>query len=55
MIAKQLPALFAEVCITVLGIVALSHGLDGAIFATCIGSLAGLGGYHLKVSQIPQK
>jgi hypothetical protein len=48
MITKQLTALFAEVCITVLGAIALSNGLDGAIFATCVGALAGLGGYYIK-------
>lgn len=45
---KLLPALFAEVCITILGIVALTTGLDGAIFASCIAALAGLGGYYIK-------
>lgn len=45
---KLLPALFAEVCITMLGIVALMNGLDGAIFASCIAAIAGLGGYYVK-------
>ena len=51
MITKQLSALFAEVCITILGVIALSNGMDGAIFATCIGSLAGLGGYFIKTNK----
>lgn len=51
MIKKQLPAIFAEVCITVLGAIALSNGLDGAIFTSCVIALAGLGGYHIKSSQ----
>lgn len=53
MIAKQLPALFAIVCITTLGVVALMKGMNGAIFASCIGALAGLGGYYInKASKI---
>jgi len=51
---KQLPALFAEVCITVLGVCALWQGLNGAIFATCIAALAGLGGYYIKQSKPPE-
>lgn len=51
MILKQLTALFAEVCITVLGAIALSNGMDGAIFVACIGALAGLGGYYIKQSK----
>jgi len=45
---KLLPALFAEVCITTLGVIALMNGLDGAIFASCVAALAGLGGYYVK-------
>jgi hypothetical protein len=40
----------AELCITILGAIALSRGMDGAIFASCIGALAGLGGYHIKTA-----
>lgn len=47
MITKQLTALFAIVCITVLGVIALNNGMDGAIMASCIGTLAGLGGYYI--------
>lgn len=53
MIAKQLSAIFAEVCITILGAIALSNGMDGAIFATCIGALAGLGGYYIRQLKEP--
>jgi len=55
MITKQLPAIIAEVCITILGAIALTNGLDGAIFAGCIAALAGLGGYHIKHMNTPQK
>lgn len=48
---KLLPALFAEVCITTLGIVALMNGIDGAIFISVIGAIAGLGGYAIKTSK----
>jgi hypothetical protein len=55
MIPKQLTAIVAEVCITVLGAIALSRGMDGAIFASCVGALAGLGGYYIKTSvQVPK-
>lgn len=54
-ITKYLPALFAEVCITILGGVALSNGMDGAIFTSCVIALAGLGGYHIKSLATPQK
>jgi hypothetical protein len=47
-VLKQLTAVLAEVCITVLGALALAHGLDGAIFASCVGAIAGLGGYYIK-------
>jgi len=47
MIAKLLPTLFAIVAIMILGAVALSKGMDGAIFTTCIATLAGLGGYSI--------
>lgn len=48
---KLLPALFAEVCITTLGVIALMNGVDGAIFLSVIGTIAGLGGYYIKVSK----
>jgi hypothetical protein len=51
---KILPALFAEVCITTLGVIALMNGLDGAIFASCIGAVAGLGGYYINQNKTPQ-
>lgn len=47
-ITSQLTAIVAEVAITTLGAIALSNGMDGAIFAGCIAALAGLGGYQLK-------
>lgn len=49
-ITSQLTAIIAELCIATLGAMALSQGLDGAIFAGCVGALAGLGGYHIKSS-----
>jgi hypothetical protein len=50
---KLLPALFAEVCITTLGIVALTHGVDGAIFISVIATIAGLGGYTIRKTSPP--
>jgi hypothetical protein len=50
---KLLPILFAEVCIALLGIIALTKGIDGAIFATTIAALAGLGGYHISTTKPP--
>jgi len=47
---EQITAIVAEVCIAVLGAIALARGMDGAIFAGCIGALAGLGGYYIKRS-----
>lgn len=47
---KLLPTLFAEVAILILGVAALEYGFDGAIFASCIAALAGLGGYHLRLA-----
>jgi hypothetical protein len=49
-IASQLTAIVAEVAITTLGAIALTQGQDGAIFAACIGALAGLGGYQLRTT-----
>lgn len=45
---KCLTILFAEFAIMILGIVAIDHGVDGAIFVTCVGTIAGLGGYTIK-------
>jgi len=50
---KLLPVLFAEVCITILGGVALACGLDGPIFATTIAAIAGLGGYAIRQTKPP--
>ena len=47
-LSSQLTTLFAEVAIMVLGAIAINKGMDGAIFGTCIASLAGLGGYHIQ-------
>jgi len=52
-LTKLLPALFAIVCITTLGIIALQYGLDGAIFASTIAAIAGLGGYYIKINKPP--
>jgi len=35
----------------VLGVVALYHGVDGAIFVTCVAAISGLGGYTIKKSK----
>jgi hypothetical protein len=48
MLTKSLPVLFAEVCVTTLGIIALVNGVDGAIFISVIATIAGLGGYSIK-------
>lgn len=47
MITKQLPTLFAIVGLVTLGCVALSYGVDGAIFVTCLVGVSGLGGYAI--------
>jgi len=47
-LAQHLPTIIAEIAIMILGAIALSNGLNGAIFGLCIGALAGLGGYHVK-------
>jgi uncharacterized membrane protein required for colicin V production len=44
---KLLPPLFAIVSIATICCVALGYGLDGAIIASCIGSISGLGGYAI--------
>jgi len=48
MITKQLPQLFAIVCITILAGIALGQGQDGATFAASLATLAGLGGYNIR-------
>lgn len=45
MLTKLLPTLFAIVAITTLAGILLSQGNDGAIFATALATIAGLGGY----------
>lgn len=47
-IVSQLTQIIAQLCITTLGAIALSQGMDGAIFAGCIAALAGLGGYAIR-------
>lgn len=49
---KLLPTLFSIVAITVLAGIAIGQGQDGAIFATSLGALAGLGGYAIR--QMPK-
>lgn len=49
-ITSQLTAIVAEIAITTLGAIALSQGMNGAIFAGCIAALAGLGGYQLRAT-----
>jgi len=41
--------LVAMGCITLLEVVALCQGINGAVFGIVIASLAGLGGYELKI------
>lgn len=54
-ITSQLTAIIAEIAITTLGAIALSQGMDGAIFAGCIAALAGLGGYQLRTTTTNNK
>jgi len=54
-LSKQLTAVIAEIAIATLGAIALLQGMDGAIFAGCIGALAGLGGYQIRQNTIPPK
>ena len=39
----------AMACITLLEVVALCQGINGAVFGIVIAALAGLGGYEIKV------
>ena len=41
--------IIAILCITGLEVVALTQGIDGAIFGIAIAAIAGLGGYEVKV------
>lgn len=52
-ITAQLTQIIAQVCITTLGAIALSQGMDGAILGACIAALAGLGGYAIKKNGAP--
>ncbi len=45
---KLLPTLFSIVCITVLTGLALGYGIDGALFATSLVAISGLGGYSIR-------
>lgn len=47
-VLKCVTIVFAEFAIMILGVVALYHGVDGAIFVTCVASISGLGGYTIK-------
>jgi hypothetical protein len=49
-ITSQLTPIVAEISITILAAIALSHDLDGAVFASCVAALAGLGGYSIKTN-----
>lgn len=42
-------------CITILEIVALLQGINGAVFGFVIAALAGLGGYEIKVLKDKRK
>ena len=45
----------AMICITVLEVVALCKGVDGAVFGFVVAALAGLGGYEIKVLKDKRK
>ena len=54
--SKLLPPLFAIVALMVLGAVAMSYGHDGAIIASVVGSITGLGGYATsKIKSTPSQ
>ncbi|NVM22280.1 MAG: hypothetical protein HWN68_10935 [Desulfobacterales bacterium] len=44
-----LTPVIAMLCITGLEVVALTNGINGAIFGVAIAAIAGLGGYEIKV------
>ena len=50
MVTTQLTTLFAIVSITTLAAIGLCYGLDGAMFATALATIAGLGGYAARVN-----
>jgi len=52
-IVKQLVPLFAIVAIATLGLVALSHGINGALFGTTVATIAGIAGYTTRVQSKP--
>lgn len=45
MVKKMVTAIVSMSCLTVLESIALLTGVDGVIFVTVIGAIAGLGGY----------
>jgi len=45
----------AILCITALEVVALTQGVDGAVFGVVIAAIAGLGGYEIKVLRDKRK
>lgn len=47
-ITKQIVPLFAIVAIATLGLVALAHGINGALFGTTIAAIAGIAGYSTR-------
>lgn len=51
----KLTPIFAILCITGLEIVALTTGINGAIFGVAIAAIAGLGGYEIKVLRDKRK
>ena len=55
MLVDVLTELFAIVALAVLGGVGLSYGLDGALFITVVGAIAGLGGYSIKTGLAEKK
>lgn len=44
----KVTVIIAILCITALEVVALTQGIDGAIFGVAIAAIAGLGGYEIK-------
>ena len=53
---KLLPPLFAIVALMVLGAIALTYQIDGALLASVIASITGLGGYATsKIKSTPSQ
>lgn len=51
---KHIVTIVAIVCITILEAIALIRGIDGAVFSTIVGVIAGLGGFWLgKQNELP--